>query len=576
MLTYILFKTQSMLLSATGRKSQPDADLHPVQDPEHDLVSNKQEGQPDADLHPVQNPEHDLVRNKREGLARCWLTSCSKPRAYSCQQQAGRASQMLTYSLFKSQTMQLLATSRKGQPDADLHSVKNPEHALVSNKQEDPARCWLTSCSKPRACPCQQQAGRASQMLTHILFKTQSMPLSATSRKGQPDPDLHPVQNPEHAVFSNKQEGPARSWLTSCSKPRACSCQKQAGRASQILTYKLFKTQSMLLSTTSRKGQPDADLHPVQNPEHDLINNKQEGPARCWLTFCLKPRACSCQQQAGSSSQMLTYRLFKTQSMPLSATSRKGQPDPDLHSVQNPEHALVSNKQKGPARSWLTSCSKPRACLCQQQAGRASQILTYILLKTQRMPLSATSRKGHLDADLQPVQNPEHTVVSNKQEGPARSWLTSCIKPRACPYQQQARRASQILTYKLFKAQSMPLSATSKKGQPDPDLHAVGNPEHPLVSNKQEGPARSWLTPCWKPRAYSCQQQAGRTSQSLTYTLFKTHSILVSNKQKGPARCWLTPCSKPRVFLSATSRKGQPDADLHPVQNPEHAVVSNN
>jgi len=48
-----------------------------------------------------------------------------------------------------------------------------------------------------------------------------------------------------------------------------------------MLTYILFKTQSMLLSATSRKGQSDADLHPVQNPEHALVSNKQEGPARC-------------------------------------------------------------------------------------------------------------------------------------------------------------------------------------------------------------------------------------------------------------------------------------------------------
>jgi hypothetical protein len=46
-----------------------------------------------------------------------------------------------------------------------------------------------------------------------------------------------------------------------------------------MLTYKLFKTQSMLLSATSRKGQLDADLHPVQNQEHALISNKQEEPA---------------------------------------------------------------------------------------------------------------------------------------------------------------------------------------------------------------------------------------------------------------------------------------------------------
>ena len=83
---------------------------------------------------------------------------------------------------------------------------------------------------------------------TYKLFETQPMLLSATSRKGQPDPDLQPVQNPEHALVSTKQEGPARSWLTSCSKPRSCSFQQQAGRASQILTYSLSKTQSMLLS----------------------------------------------------------------------------------------------------------------------------------------------------------------------------------------------------------------------------------------------------------------------------------------------------------------------------------------
>ena len=139
--------------------------------------------------------------------------------------------------------------------------------------------------------------------MTYILFKTQSMLLSATSRKGQPDPDLQTVQNPQHALVSNEQEGPARSWLTDCSKTRAYSCQQQAGRASQILTYSLFKTQSMLLSATTRKGHPDADLQPVQHPEHALVSNNQ-----------------------------------------------KGQPDADLQPVENPEHLLVSNNQEGPAR----------------------------------------------------------------------------------------------------------------------------------------------------------------------------------------------------------------------------------
>ena len=283
-----------------------------------------------------------------------------KPSPCSDQQEVEKTSQVLTYKLFKTKSMLLSATSRKGQPDPDLQAVQIPEHALVSNKQEGPVRSWLTSCSNPRACSCQQQARRASQILTYILFKTQSMLLSATRRKGQPD-DLQAIQNPGHAAVSKNQEGPVSCWLTFCSKPRACSCQQKSGRASQILTYILFKTQSILLSATTRKGQPDPDLLAVQNPKHDLVSNRQEGPARCCLTFCSEPRAWSCQQQAGRAGQMLNYKLFKTQSMLLLATSRKGQPDADLHTVQNPEHDLVSNKQEGPARCRLTSCSKPRA-----------------------------------------------------------------------------------------------------------------------------------------------------------------------------------------------------------------------
>ena len=250
--------------------------------------------------------------------------------------------------------MILSATTSKGKPDANLLAVQNPGHDLVSNNQEGPARCWLTSCSKPRAWCCQQQPGRANQMLTYKLFKTQSMILSATITKGQPDADLHTVQNPEHDLVSNHQEGPARCWLTACSKPRPWSCQQQPQRASQMQTYSLFKTQGMILSATTRKGKPDADLHPVQNPEHDLVSNNQEGPARCWHTNCSKPRAWSCQQQPQRASQMLTYNLFKTQSMILSETTRMGPPDADSQTVQNPEHVLVSKNQIGPVRCWLT------------------------------------------------------------------------------------------------------------------------------------------------------------------------------------------------------------------------------
>ena len=198
---------------------------------------------------------------------------------------------MLTYKLFKTQGMPLSATSRKGQPDADLQPDKNPDHAPVSNKQEEPARFWLTYCPKPRTDPVSNK--RASLMLTYSLFKTQTMLLSAISRKGQLDADLQSVQNPKHAPVSNKQKGLARFWITSCPKPTTCSCEHQA-RASHMLTYSLFKTHTMLLSAISRKGQPDAHLHPVENPEHALVSNKQGRPARCWLTSYAKPRACSC------------------------------------------------------------------------------------------------------------------------------------------------------------------------------------------------------------------------------------------------------------------------------------------
>ena len=380
--TYKLFKTQAMLLSVIRRKGQ------------------RRKGQPDPNLHAVQNPEHALVRNNQEGAARSWLTPCSTPRACSCQKQARRSSEMLTYTLCNTQSMLLSATCRQNKPDADLHPVQNPENALVSNEQEGAPRSWLTACLKPRAWSCQQWAGRSSQILTYILFKTQSMILSATQEgpakcwltnyskpraalvsnkeKGPARCWLTSCSKPEHALVSNKQEGPAKSWLTCCSRPRAPSCQKQAGRASQILTYILFKTQSILLSEKCRKGQPNADLHTVQNPEHPLVRKMQEGPAKCWLTHCSKPRACSCQQQAERSVQMLTYILFKTQSS--------------------------SCQQQAERASQIVTYSlfKTQSILLSATSRKASQILTYSLFKTQSILLSATSRKGQPDPDLQP------------------------------------------------------------------------------------------------------------------------------------------------------------------------------
>ena len=74
------------------------------------------------------------------------------------------------------------------QPDADLQAVQSPEHGLVSNKQEEPVRCKLTSCSK-----------------------TQSIFLSATSRKGQSHTNLHTVQT-QSMLLSASDDKPKQNF----------------------------------------------------------------------------------------------------------------------------------------------------------------------------------------------------------------------------------------------------------------------------------------------------------------------------------------------------------------------------
>ena len=48
-----------------------------------------------------------------------------------------------------------------------------------------------------------------------------------------------------------------------------------------MLTYSLFNPHSMISSAKTRKGQTDADLHSVPNPEHDIVSNNVEGPDIC-------------------------------------------------------------------------------------------------------------------------------------------------------------------------------------------------------------------------------------------------------------------------------------------------------
>ena len=60
---------------------------------------------------------------------------------------------------------------------------------------------------------------------------------------------------------------------------------------------------------------------------------------------------------------MLTYNLFKNKSMLLSAMGRKGKLDGDSQSIQNPEHVLVSYKQRGPPVAKLQSVQNPEHAL---------------------------------------------------------------------------------------------------------------------------------------------------------------------------------------------------------------------
>jgi hypothetical protein len=62
------------------------------------------------------------------------------------------------------------------------------------------------------------------------------------------------------------------------------------------------------------------------------------------LTYILL-KTQSMQQQVERARQMLTYILFKNKNMLLLAKRRKDQTDGDLQTVQNQEHAPVSNRQ---------------------------------------------------------------------------------------------------------------------------------------------------------------------------------------------------------------------------------------
>ena len=235
------------------------------------------------------------------------------------------------------------AWCRKGLLDSNLQAVQDPNNAIVSIMQKSPCGPWLTSCSKPSL-------------------------LSVSCRKGLLEPDLHPDQNPDHYIVSIIQKRIPWPWLTFWSKPKQSLCQHNAKKAFWTLTHILFKTHSTLLSASCKKGLLDPDLHPVhaqgqpivsikqkslldpdlhpdQNSNHSIVSIMQKRPPVIWLTSCWK-QSTHCQHHVEKVFWTLTYILVKTQSSLMSASFIEGLLDPDLHSVKNPDHSIVSIMQK--------------------------------------------------------------------------------------------------------------------------------------------------------------------------------------------------------------------------------------
>ena len=202
--------------------------------------------------------------------------------------------------------------------------------------------------------------------LTYMLFKTQTILLSALCRKGLLYPNLQPVQNPDHFIVSIMQKWPPGPWLTACSKFRAAHCQHHAEMACCILTYTLFIVKSSPLSTSCRNGLLHPDLHPVPNPEHSIVSQHHAEMISWTQTYMLfKIQAIlllvSCRNMSWTLTYILfttqttllsvscrngywnmTYMLFRAQTILLSVSCRNGLLKPDLHAVQNPDHSIVS------------------------------------------------------------------------------------------------------------------------------------------------------------------------------------------------------------------------------------------
>ena len=132
-------------------------------------------------------------------------------------------------------------------------------------------------------------------------------------------------------------------------------------------------------------------------------------------------------------------------------------------------------------------------------------------------------------------------------------WLTSCSKPRPFCHQHHAEKACGALTYILFKTQSSPLSGSCKTDLLDTDLHAVENPEQPIVRIMQKRPLGPQLTSCWKPKQPIVSVVQERPSDPHLHTVQKSNAHCQHHAEK--------------AFWT-------PNPDLQAVQNPEKPIVS--
>ena len=256
------------------------------------------------DLQTILNPQQPIMSIIQKRTPGLWLTTCSKSRAAHCQHYAERP------------------------PDPDLHTVQNTEQPIVSVMQKRPSGPQLTLCSKPRAGYHQHNAEKPPGLW------------------------LTPCSKPKQPIVNIMQKRPPGPTLTIFLKPIAAHCQHHAEKVFLALTYTLFITQNSPLSALYKKDLLDPDLQSVQNPNNSIVSIMQKRPPRPSLTFCTK-RKQYCQHHTEKDSWTPTYSLFKTQTIILSASCRKGL-HPNLQPVQNPQ-PIVSIIQKKPLGPDLPS-----------------------------------------------------------------------------------------------------------------------------------------------------------------------------------------------------------------------------